>query len=216
MVKHWFRAIVLLLPPAALISLALPRLVTGLALDESFPVPAAMESDRSVAQEDYRRTGVVLSVASPVDGETQVDRAEALWLSGRDATVVLPVVTQGLVRSPASIRGWTVLAQVLQKIEPNRAAEALTIALELSPYDYSLVGRKTRAGAPLWNSLPEDARNQLVAQARLLWSHDEMRPQVLSLVAVPGGADLMTRALSDPDTIRAVNRYVTRSRRGSP
>ena len=216
MIKHWARAIVLLLPAAALISLATPRLMTGLAVDETFPVPAAMSTGRSVGQEDYRRTARFLSFANSHDGDTQVDRAEALWLSGAGVAVVLPIITGGLSQSPASIRGWTLLAQILQKTEPKRAGEALAVALELSPYDYWLPGPKTRAGAPLWNVLPADARAQLVAQAGMLWSHDDMRPQILPLLEVPGGPELMTKAISDPNTIRAVNRYVSHMRLGLP
>jgi hypothetical protein len=214
--RGYLRPLLLALAAALLLVLAVPRYVAGLAVDATFPVPAGIASNRIFSPQVYRKTAALLSEAAKGDGEAQITRAQALWLSGADPATVLPIAELGITHSPTSIQGWTLLAEILPGRDPAGAAKALSLALELSPYDYWLVGRKTRAGAALWNELAPDARAQVITQARLLWTQPEMRPQILPLLKAQGGAALMTRAIADPDEIRALNRYAARMRLGLP
>ncbi len=210
------RPLFLVLPAALLLLLAIPRFVAGLAVDGTFPVPAGIATNRTFSKQEYQKAAALLSLAAAGDGESQIARAQALWRSGADPATVLPIVRGGMARSPTSIQGWTVLAEMLQGQDPAGAAKALSLALDLSPHDYWLVGRKTRAGAALWKDLTPDARTQVITQARLLWTQEEMRPQILPVLQIQGGASLMTQAIADPDDIRTLNRYVVRMRLGVP
>jgi len=214
--RRLLRPLLLAMPAVLLLALAIPRYMAGLALDATFPVPAGIAANRGFSQPVYRKTAALLSTAASGDGETQIIRAQALWLAGADPATVLPIAGLGLTHSPASIQGWMTMAELIQGRDPAGAAKALSTVLELSPYDYWLVGRKTRAGAVLWNDLAPDARAQLITQARLLWTQEEMRPQILPLLQVQGGGALLTQAIVDPNEIRAINRYVTRMRMGLP
>jgi len=208
MMCRLLRPLIILLPCVILIALAVPRFFTGLAVDEAFPVPDGIATNRSFSPRQYQAAAAVLALASRADGETQISRAQALQLGQSGTVEVLPITLEAVGHSPTSIQGWTFLAETLRASDPARATEALSLALELSRYDYWLAGRKARAGAMLWNSLGPEARAQVLDQARLLWITEELRPQIRDLLNVKGGPALMTAAVADPEQIRAINRYV--------
>ena len=207
------RIVFLLAPAVILLWLALPRFFGGLALDATFPVPAGMATNRVFGRETYARTAAVLAVADPADGETQLLRAQAIVQSGAPALVVRPMVERALGQAPASIQGWMLLAEVSLGADPEAAARALEVAIDLSPQDYWLVGRKARAGAQLWDRLDAEARPNLLYQARQIWAEPSLRSELLPLIRVQGGSALMTRAIARREEIRAINRYISRLRR---
>jgi hypothetical protein len=207
------RFALLLAPALVLLCLAMPRLITGLALDAAFPVPAGMATNRTFSTETYEKTGAVLAASVPGDGETRLLRAQALWLAGRPASEVRPLAEQALQRAPASIQGWMLLSEVALRDDPAMSARALSVALELSPYDYWLVGRKTRAGASLWDRLDPVAQKSLLTQATLIWVPGGQKSELLPLVRAPGGAALLTRAITSDNEIRAINRFISSQRR---
>ena len=197
-----------------IVALALPRFISGLAYDTAFPIPAGMAANRIYSKEVYAKTAAVLALADSDDGETQIARAEAAWRAGAPPHLIQPIIERALAHSPASIQGWTLLSEVAQLRDRAKGTAALTISLELSPYDYWLIGRKSRAGAPLWDALSPDSRDMLLRQARLLWKNESLRSEIEPLLAVKGGPQLMTRAIADDEIIRALNRMVARKRLG--
>ena len=213
--KTWLLRIGLLLPVLLVTAAAIPRIVSGLALEAAFPVPSYIVKNVVLPRKSYAAAAIVLSHADSRDGETQILRAEAAHLGGMPDAQVIPIVENGLGHDPAYARGWTLLSELLRQTDRARASKALTIALELAPYDYFLAGRRARDGAMLWDAMSDDGRGLLLRQAGLLWSEPQLRDQVMPLLDTPGGAALMTRALKDnPDQIRALNRWVARRRFG--
>ncbi len=206
--------LLLFLPAILVLVLAIPRLITGLAVDEVFPVPDGIVSNQIFSPARYRQTAAVLSVADSKDGQTQVMRAAALRLSGAPADQVMPVISEALQQSPASVQGWMLLTETLERIDQARAVVALDTVLEMSPFDYWLIIHKARAGALLWKRLDPEARQQVLIQTRLLWTRPELRSLIPSLLSVPGGASLMTTAIQDPEQIRAINRFVRQQQLG--
>jgi hypothetical protein len=213
--KTWTLRIGFLLPVVLVTAAAIPRIVSGLALETAFPVPSYIVKNVVLPRKSYAAAAVVLSHADPRDGETQILRAEAAHLGGTPDAQVIPIIENGLSHDPAYARGWTLLSELLQQTDRVRASKALTTALELAPYDYFLAGRRARDGAMLWDVVSEDGRALLVRQAGLLWTEKQLRDQIIPLLDTPGGAALMTRALGDnPDQIRALNRWVAKHRFG--
>ena len=206
----------LFIPAVLLIVLAGPRFFTGLALEEVYPVPDGIVTNRYFAPATYADAASFLSLTDAADGDSQATRAAALWHSGEHVVPIGPILVAALSRSPSSIQGWVLLAESLETADRKRAATALSVGLELSPFDYWLVGRKARAAAVLWSDLDSDARQQATAQAAMLWTEEDLRPQIVPLVSVKGGAALLTRAITDPDQIRAINRYISKVRLGLP
>jgi hypothetical protein len=211
--RIWTLRIGLLLPAVLVVAAAVPRLVSGLALESAFPVPAYIVKNVTLPRKSYAAAAAVLAHADSRDGETQILRAEAAHMGGVPDGQVIPIVENGLRHDPASARGWTLLSELLLPTDRARAGKMLTTALELGPYDFFLAGRRARDGARLWDAMPQDGQSLVLRQARLLWTETQLRDQLIPLLDTPGGAVLMTRALdNDPSQIRDLNRWVARHR----
>lgn len=215
--RTWALRVVLLCPPVILLLAALPRLASGIALEAAFPVPSYMGVDRAVPITAYRTTAAVLADADAADGEAQIARSRAAYLSGEVGPKIIAIADNGLSHSPTSAAGWTLLAALRTPVDHARAADAISVALELAPYDYFLAAWRARAAAPLWTDLPADTRKGVARDVRFLWSDRTLRRQIRSILAVPGGPALVTYAMKDdPDGLRALNRMVARERLGLP
>ena len=211
----WFGRLAMLLPACVVVTLAVPRLLSGFALEAAFPataylamnVPLPRATDRSIAQ--------ILSQAPLADGETQVLRAQAAADAQFSPATTIEMTTTALAHAPAAARGWLVLAELMRDRRRNEAASALSLAIELAPREYYLVGLQARAGAPLWNVLPKDVQAKLLNDARLVARKTELRSDLRALLNVPGGPALLTRAFADhPEQLRALNRSLARERLG--
>jgi hypothetical protein len=211
--RIWALRIVLLSPPILLLFAALPRLISGAALEAAFPVPAYMEVGRGLPIKTYSATERILAGADEADGDAQIARSHAAYLSGESGPKIIAMVENGLSREPSSAAGWTLFAVLSTPIDRTRAATALSVALELAPREYYLAAWQARTAAPLWADLSADARENAARQMRLLWSDHTLRHQIRSVLAVPGGSALVTYAMRDnPDELRALNRMVARQR----
>ncbi len=215
--RTWALRAVLLCLPAVLLLVALPRLASGIALEAAFPVPSYMTVARAVPITAYRATAAVLADADVADGEAQIARSRAAYLSGEVGPKVIATTDDGLSHAPTSAAGWTLLAVLRTPVDRARAANAISVALELAPYDYFLAAWRARAAAPLWTDLPADTREGVARDVRLLWSDRTLHRQIRPILAVPGGPALVTYAMKDdPDGLRALNRMVARERLGLP
>jgi hypothetical protein len=98
--------------------------------------------------------------------------------------------------------------------DPTRAARALGQAFVLAPYDFFWAGAKSQLSSQLWDYMDPDTKRTALREVRMLWEEPMLRDEILPLLARPAGNDLLTRAFaSEPDTIRAINRFVSASRR---
>jgi hypothetical protein len=209
----WVARALLPLPAFAILAVALPRLISGAALEAAYPATTSMAADVALPEPIYRATAEILSRAAAGDGEAQSFRAQAAAAGNEPADRIVPALETALRRAPASARGWIALAGLLGEGDPKKAAAALSLGIDLAPRDYFLIPPQLIAGAPLWDYLPREARDTLVADARLLVADERFHDQLVALLNVPGGAALVTRSLADdPDRIRALNRSVARER----
>ena len=215
--RTWVLRAILLSPSIVLLIAAVPRFASGVALEAAFPVPSYMVTDRSLPINTYRATFHVLEGASVSDGETQIARARAAYLSGEVGPKFNALVDQGLSHAPASVAGWTLLSVLRTPAGEMQAADAIAVALELAPHDYYLAAWRARAAASLWDNLSADARDDAKRVIREMWSNRELHHEFRAILAAQGGARLVTAAMvDDPDGLRALNRMVARERLGLP
>lgn len=210
----WFARLGWFIVPIALAYLALPRLTSGMATDSAFPVPTYIAMNYPLPSSAYREAAGILAGADPNDSEAMIARAEAMSRSGAAPSDVIAVLTLGLSDAPASARGWTLLAEQEGKMAHDRAATPLALALSLGSYDYWLAGRRAGDAVILWDALDPADKSAALNQLRLLWDEPLLRSEIMPLLTLQGGPALMTRALAgSPDDVRALNRWISESRR---
>ena len=192
-------------PALAVMLLAVPRLIGGVALEAVFPIPSRMEMNVPLEPVDYRHALKTLSSSNGSDGEAWILRAEAAALAGEPGASAM--AAEGLSRIPASTRAWILIAET----SPDTAMRkrALERLLRLFPHEYWLAGRKVSVGAALWPELSEEARAALLVEAKRLWTEPTLRTQLWPVLAGEGGSELLTRAFADdPEGLREMNRWV--------
>jgi hypothetical protein len=203
----WVLRTVIFAPAVVLASLALPRLVSGLALLLVLPVPYLIDANGQLPARAYKAAQDVLAHASNSDGQAKIWQAEAAYLAGSPVKDVQSILIPALDRMPSSPQGWTLLAEIEAAGNPKRAASALGLALQLAPFDYWLASRRANVGARLWGTLSMEESDELLRQTRLLWSEEKLRDRIVSLFATQEGAVLAGRAFAnDPDVLRELNR----------
>ncbi len=212
-VKTRFAARLLLsLPGGLLAATAIVCLISGIAIDRTFPVPVYIRTNIELPRISYEEARDVLSSASRWDGEAKVEQSEAAFFAGDPPMRILPTLESALALAPSSAKGWTLLAELRAPSDSRAAALALALALQLAPLDYWLGTRRALVGAMLWDDLDPDGRNTLLRQTRLLWEEQPLREGVNLLADTDKGAALLGRAFaSQPDTLRLINRITIRA-----
>jgi hypothetical protein len=210
-----FSGILFLVPILFLVWAAIPRLWSGLVWDAAYPATDNIPLNFApIEGQGYADVAAILSRADARDGTAHIIRAEALFHAGVAPSVYLPVLEEGLAARPASARGWTLLANAELQSNPDRATNALAMALRLAPLDYRIVEQRSRAGAALWRRLGAAEREILFTQTRLLWSDPVLQEHILNRVLLmPGGPELIGAAFAEmPEELRAINRLTEQRR----
>jgi hypothetical protein len=211
--RIWLLRIALLLPAAAVVAAAYPRLVSGMALEAAFPYTAYLEMNVFLSPASYAYIARILAHSPPADGETQILRAEAAVDAGEPIATTIAITKSGLAHAPCSARGWILLAALLSNNDPKDAVAALSLAIELAPREYYLIGPRAVVGAALWKFLPGETRARLIEDARLLATESALRDQLRILLGAKGGSALVTRAFANnPEQLREINRSLARER----
>jgi hypothetical protein len=191
-----YRATVLVLP-LILVSLAAPRLQSGIALEGAFPVPDYMTRNVTLPRDAYRAAVAALSHASERDSASAILRGEAALFIGTNPKEVEASLRQNLTRNPASARGWTLLAESLSFHDRNSASLALSQALATGTLEYALIGRQTRLAARLWDELPVNTHRTVLGQVELLWTNPSVRLELSTLLATQGGEALIAQTFAN-------------------
>lgn len=195
------------LPAAALGYFGYIHFADGVAADAAIPVPVYMVAQIQVPKAAYAAAAKALEGANARNGNAKLLMAEAqIRAAGRSARTA-DQIAMGLSRAPASSRGWALLSEMTYPAATQTAARALSESLMLSAYDYWLSGSQVADAAQLWPFLDNDTRMEALAKARLLWEEPMLRPRLQGVLNTPGGASLMSDALSE-DQRRALNRWL--------
>jgi len=185
----------------------------GIGEETAFPVTIDLSAVRPLPKSAYADAAEALRPAILYDGQDRVWQAEAALFAGQPSQDLMGRVENGLAHAPASAEGWTVYSAILRPTRPDDAARALEQALSIAPYDYFWAGRRTRLASQMWERLDEDAKNAALREVRFLWEEPYLHDEMTSLLATPGGAKLVTLAFAgQPDTIRAINRWLSARR----
>lgn len=193
---------------------ALSHFSDGLTIDQALPVPSYMIAGRPLTQSAYLHAAAVLRTANPANGTSRIAGAEAALRSGAPGASQVVPLTDALTATPASARGWLLLAEVSAPSDRKRAAKALSEALLLGPNDYWLVGMRARLAARLLPDLDGDTQASARRQTRLMWEDPQLRDQLPALIASPGGLMLVRLAFAgDRDEFVALNRWVSAANR---
>ncbi len=209
-----FVAVLTAIPGVALALLALPHFEDGLARDAAIPVPIYMIRQIPMPAAAYHNAFKALSHTASADGEAQIAAAEAAIRSGQGGPAEILRLEQGIEDAPASPRGWLLLSEMLASRDRKRAAEALSQALVLAPYDFWLAGERAQDAAAQWDALDSETRAMALRQVQLLWDEESLRGYLPPLLSTPAGVALVIRAFADrPDDFRTFNRWLSRERR---
>lgn len=207
-------AIVLIIPAAMLGMFGFLRFTDGVARDSAIPVPGSMIAGERLPKGAYVAAYDALAGADPGDGDAAIVRGEAARFAGLPGRLQINLFEQGLTRSPASVRGWTLLTLSSAEIDPPLAASALGQALLLAPADFWTADMRAVAAAGLWNHLDKDAQAEALAQTRLLWEEPLLRSAFFDLLATAGGRQLITRAFAgNGDELISLNRWISAQKR---
>lgn len=209
---RWLATVVMLLPGLCLAYFGYAHFADGIAQDGAVPVPVAMVAQIPLPKAAYDDAAKSLASASLRDGDAMLIRAEALFDAGRAPSEIVPLLEQGIRHAPASARGWTLLATVLQPLQPKKSAAAMSPAFLLAPRDYWIAAARVRAAGPLWPLLDAETRLAAENQSRLLWHDELLRPQIVVAAQTDAGAALLTRSFQENE-IREISRYVAAARR---
>jgi len=210
--RHWLRRLLgvgLYLGSGVLFFWGYSHFRDGQAHDKSLPVPDSMTAGRQLPPGAYRQGAVALASSSSANGEARIAYGEALLDAGFNPEQQVDVFRSGVSKDPASVRGWALLALSSAKRNPKFASAALAQALLLAPADYWNIGLRVRAATFLWNFLDRDSQEIVLSQTRMLWDIKGLRPSLLTLLALPGGAAIVTQAFQKRhDDLISLNRWV--------
>lgn len=134
--------------------------------------------------------------------------------AGEKSANVISQIEEGLAHAPTSAEGWASYAEALAPVNANKAAQALDQAFTLAPYDIFWAGRRVQLAARIWNYLGGDAKDEAIRQTHMLWDEPTFRNEIFVLSTTSTGIKLLTRAYAkDPDTLRAINRWISAQQR---
>jgi hypothetical protein len=211
--KGWMIRVVLLLVPVALLAVAIPHLIDGLAVEAAYPAPLYLAMNEPQSLEAYTDAANSLDFGMRADGDRLIDEGEIISLAGGKRGRVVDMVADGLTRSPASARGWAVLAEQTLPADRQKAAKDVGIALELAPSNFLLSGRLLADAGAVWDLLPKDSQQVAVNIAPNLWVEPSLRRYLRPVLRSSGGVQLLTEAFHDsPEDLRALNRFVAEQR----
>jgi hypothetical protein len=209
-----FWAILLSLPGLFLAVSGIIHFRNGLSVDAAFPVPLYMLVDRVMPQVAYQDAAEILRHTNIHDGDTQLSLAEARFNAGDHSDTAKVTLLTGLTEAPASAEGWTLYSETLLSKNPSDASQALDQALTLAPFDFFSAGRRAQLASHLWGHLDGNARDAALRQVHTLWDEPRLRDEILLLLTSPDGGKLLSYSYAmDPETLRAINRWVSSRRR---
>jgi hypothetical protein len=212
-ISHRLALIVLLLPGVLLAWGGYLHFENGKEYEAAYPVPIDLALGIELPKEAYAYALKRLGRTTPNDGIAQISYAETMSRLGISTIEVAAVAATGISGAPANAEGWLIYAEALAKRRPPKAAQALSMAFTLSRYQYFNVRRRVLLANALWEYLDRDTRLSAVSGVRRLWQEPLLRDELILLLRDSDGK-LVTAAFSeDPDTLRALNRWVAARRR---
>jgi hypothetical protein len=201
-------ALLFALPAGLLAIMGVRAFRDGWNRDQALPIPNYLILGRIVSPSDYQRAVGPLSRTDRADGENVIAQAEAAIDGGAAPASQISLIETGLKASPASARGWLLLAFAAQGKNDALARDAAALGFLLGPSDYWLVKIRLKCALTMWPILKPETRGQALALVRQTWDEPRLHFALLSLLSSADGARLVTRAYQDhPADLLAINHW---------
>lgn len=212
--RRAFFATILLLPAFIYSSAGFIYLWDGISVNASFPIPLHLRIGEAASQSAYRAAASSLLGANQGNGDAQIARAEAEFRATGNSRAARSLVAQGLTKSPASVEGWILYAELWAPVDPEKAAQALHISYAISPQDFFTMPRRCELAAVIWPYLAKDDQAAALQETRQLWNIPSLRPAMEILTGTAAGRQLVIYAWVDnPEQIRSINRWISSENR---
>ena len=191
-------AFVLLAPPLALGVMAVPRFAAGLRAAHIDGVVSDRLSGYRIKPAQSRAAESALASALPADGDSEIWRAELIAVrAAGDGPALKRAATlarDGLRKSPASARGWTLLCELDMHIARAAAPSCMDTAFYVGPFDWFVAERRTILSAYLFPQLDPDTKAAAARRLRLVWNDAGLRWVAYEAAEAPNGAALVVAA----------------------
>jgi hypothetical protein len=213
-------ALLYLAVPVLLVIMAWPRFTAGLAVMDVQPVVTDRMYARAIPPAALSAAAADFGAAVPSDGESRIWQAEMLAVLAKDDVARLrdirTMLIDGLKNAPASTRGWTLLCEIDAKLDLSQGAACFDTAFYIGPYDWFVSRRRSELSAVLWPLLDQDTKDAAARRMKTMWdtqiSDDYPMRNILYDVdkQASGPALLQAAFATDPDELRAFNRWLIR------
>jgi hypothetical protein len=205
------------LPAALLVMTGVREFRDGWNRDQTLPIPNYLILGRIVSPADYQRAVQPLSQTDRANGENVIAQAEAAIDGGAAPASQISLIEKGLTASPASARGWLLLAFAAHGRNDALAREAAGMGFLLGPADYWLVKIRLKCALTMWPILKPETRDLALTLVRQTWEEPKLRFALLSLLTSADGAHLVTQAFQNrPGDLLAVNHWALGVAIGEP
>lgn len=191
---RWLWSLALLIPALLVGCVGYAQFQDGLARDQALPIPNYLLRNLTAPASAYQDASRALAQANRADGENMVIQAEAAIAGGAKPASNLGLIEQALAASPASSRGWLLLAYAAAGSDRRLASKAANMGFLLGPYDFWLAGVRAQQAIKLWDLMDADTRTMALANARMLWDVEKLRPELLIVLNTGDGVKLVARA----------------------
>lgn len=209
----------LLLVPALLAVLAVPRFAAGVAVEPFHRVIDSAELGETLSPSTYRDASHALAGAPDDDGESLYEEAQVLVLSAQTdpATVARAraLDVEALRAEPSNPSAWLLLCQIDALKSPSAADSCLSKAFAIGPYDWYTSERRMLLVAKEWPFLDEGVRNKAVSLVLPMWTlvwpinNATLRGVLYELSTTEDGRQLLRAGFAGHrNDLRDFNRYV--------
>jgi hypothetical protein len=206
---RWLWSLALLIPAVLAGVAGYAQFQDGWARDEALPIPNYLLRNLSAPQGAYLDAARALSQTSRANGEDMILQAQAAIAGGADPASNLDLIEQALAASPASSRGWLLLAHAAVGRDRQLAGKAANLGFLLGPYDFWLAGVRAQQAIKLWDLMDADTRTMALANARMLWDVPELRQELLIVLNTQDGVKLVGRAFQGrKNDVADMNRWI--------
>jgi hypothetical protein len=197
-----------LLFPVILALLGYAQFRDGWIRDQALPIPNYLLLGQRATKGAYISASEILAGSDRADGTIAIFQAEAALNGGAAPQSQIEIIKSGLRASPASARGWLLLAFASGKYDPALTQRAAAMGYVMGPMDYWLAKIRAHQASNLWPYLDDDTRQLALSQTRLFWEEAALRGSLPDLLSTPEGAQLVTRAFVGRSTeLIALNRW---------
>jgi len=213
-----FLGIVLLIVPAALIYLAIPRFTFGLSSASTERLVLLATYQQSISLQAARAAATALERAPAEDGNDLAQASEFLALGAAGDSILLArsraSAIAAITHAPTNPLAWTLLCEAEASRRPLPAVSCLDTSFSLTRYDWFTADERMRLIAEEWPFLNESLRDSAAGLIIPMWysAHWDygltLRNTLYNLSRSENGRQLLRAGFAgDRQALRDFNRF---------